>query len=337
MPIKRLANWISEDPIDDMNKTCRSIASRHNCSVTNKGNGTPILDVNIGDILVHFDFDFPGNTNTRAGFLLGRGPDFACVSVKTDSISNEFHILRKILRYGPQKPHVLSDEFIFYDYSSHNKRFKKHFSNSHSMKERCREAIENYILIYGNQSIGGSRCLEGIVSNGNVVHLYRSGYFSNEEIIERDMRFVGEIATFGSEVIEPTLSLPGLVWVPPNGPWNARTAPYLHTDSRDVLIYPTVVAGVLSVTIIVKLVHKLPIFKIACDSNCNTNSKKAISVELMRKIIHPLISKTGEARIECDSKRIQIVPIGDLDIDRLLKVTSGYSAIISPPASPYRD
>jgi hypothetical protein len=156
-----------------------------------------------------------------------------------------------------------------------------------------------------------------LVSDGRMVTLWREGDFGREVDAAVAIEIVHEIARHRSEALDPLRRLPGAVYRPASGPWDARLGPAVELTARvPVRIGPVVHDGRAVTAVSAPCGRALPSFSVVFDAE-----PVLAGGGLPERLVEAAF-EVGASTLSCDGNRIEL-RWPDLVTSRALLVRAG--------------
>lgn len=269
-------------------------------------------EVDVGDARIFVDHGFQWDgannvwlTRARASFVLGVGPAF-------DIRPRGF--LSRVLGIELGSP---SGDPCFDDF----------FVVRSADVARTYEALTTRVRSLLAMSFDDAR----LVSDGNMVVLWREADFGRESDAALAIELVSEIVQYRSDAMTATRAIPGSLYVPASGAWDARRPPALYTRTpAPVRIAPTARNGRPVMSASAACGRSAPRFSLELDGRGGVEGP----LGLFPTSVAAAVAGVGRCTIECDTAEVALTwPTLETDRHRLMAGAALISAFARTQSS----
>jgi hypothetical protein len=255
-----------------------------------------VLDVPCGDALVRIDvhhelFVGPPTLRARARFLLGRGPEFF---VEADPDAPSTARMTFDAAFHVRTAHVRGVRIVWTD--------------------RAQELLLS-LFPEGRAS-----------SDGKIATATVRPFPMSARALAIVCDLAAELARYGERFMEPLRAVEGAIWVPPEGPFEERSYPFVRVvrGGAEVEIHPERRKKKLAIGARTALARALPEFELALTT-------EGISPEPPAGVFAPesieLVRAIAPATLSCDGTALRLALDGEADTARLTALATFLASI----------
>lgn len=170
-----------------------------------------------------------------------------------------------------------------------------------------------------------------LVSDGNMVVLWREADFGRESDADLAIELVNEIVTYRSACMAATRAIPGSLYVPASGAWDTRRTPALYTRTpAPVRIAPLDQSGVPVMSASAACGRTAEEFSLKLDGKGGVEGP----VGMFPPSVAAAVTEVGRCAIECDTAEVTLTwPNLETDRHRLMAGAALISAFARTQSS----